>query len=125
MPPDVRFAVLEPTDCDGCGLCCRGIGSPPAIYTYRISRSGKFLFRPVDLPAELGQQLDDYFYGLLRGQEPVDNCIWLDQTTGKCKHYAWRPQVCRTYEVGCDACLNERRPYVTDAKLPTEQDEQS
>ena len=30
MPPDVRFAVLEPTDCDGCGLCCRGIGSPPA-----------------------------------------------------------------------------------------------
>jgi Fe-S-cluster containining protein len=29
----------------------------------------------------------------------------------RCRHYEWRPQVCRDYELGGDACLARRREY--------------
>lgn len=107
-----QFPVLAPKNCDCCGLCCEGIGSPVAIYTYRASYSGPYLFRPRDLPPELGREIDDYFGGLRGGQPPVEHCLWFDAQTRQCKHHEWRPAVCRKYEVGCASCLDERRPYV-------------
>jgi len=109
---EFRFPVLEPENCEGCGLCCEGIGSPVAMYTYRTSYSGPYLYRPKNLPEELAREIDHYFAGLKRGEEPVDHCLWFDVETRKCKHHQWRPQVCRNYQVGCESCLNERRPYV-------------
>jgi len=43
-----------------------------------------------------------------RGQEDSP-CIWLNQGTGQCRHYASRPQVCRDFEVGSEACLAFRQ----------------
>jgi Fe-S-cluster containining protein len=108
----VQLTTLVPQDCQGCGLCCEGIGSPVAIYTYRTSHSGPYLFRPRDLPRHLADEIDRYFDGLKAGEKPVDNCLWFDETTRQCKHHEWRPQVCRKYDVGCDLCLKERAPFV-------------
>ena len=108
----VQFTVLQPDDCSNCGLCCYGIGSPVKMFTYRYGHSGPYMFRPKDLPKELGDEIDSYFNSLTDGVEPLDHCLWFDEETGYCKHHQWRPQVCRDYETGCDACLNERKPYL-------------
>lgn len=112
-----RFEVLEPENCEGCGLCCEGIGSPVAIYTYRTSRSGPYLYRPKDLPEELAREIDLYFAGLWNGDVPQDACLWFDPVTRKCKHHEFRPWVCRQYEVASPACQLERRPYYVGSPL--------
>ena len=120
MPPATfQFPILAPQDCEGCGLCCEGIGSPVAIYTYRLSHAGGYLYRPPNLPPELGEEIDAYFGGLKGGEEPLGHCLWFDPETRRCKHHTWRPNVCRQYEVGCDACLDERRPYLTGDQSET------
>ena len=35
-------------------------------------------------------------------------CVWLDRATGKCRHYRYRPSVCRELKVGSEACLRIR-----------------
>jgi Fe-S-cluster containining protein len=110
--PDAhQLSILEPETCDGCGLCCEGIGSPVALYVSRSSWSGAHPFRPADLPEELIREIDDHFGGLFRGQEPQERCLWFDPMARRCRHYEWRPQVCRDYELGGDACLSRRREY--------------
>ena len=54
------------------------------------------------------EEIDENFQGLHRGQEPLERCLWFDSATRKCRHYQWRPQVCRDYELGGDACLATR-----------------
>ncbi|MBW3601064.1 MAG: YkgJ family cysteine cluster protein, partial [Planctomycetes bacterium] len=65
-----------------------------------------------DLPRELIEEIDRHFLGLDRGQEPQERCLWYDPHTRRCRHYAWRPQVCRDYELGGRACLALRRQHV-------------
>ncbi len=111
MPTLPRLSILEPESCDGCGLCCEGIGSPVALYVSRTGWSGVHPFRPVDIPEDLIREIDDHFGGLFRGQEPQERCLWFDPVARQCRHYEWRPQVCRDYELGGDACLARRREY--------------
>jgi uncharacterized protein len=89
-------------------LCCEGIGSPVLLYVSRPELSGAHPFRPPELPTELIVEIDEHFLGILRGQEPQERCLWFDPVTRQCRHYAWRPQVCRDYELGGDACLLRR-----------------
>jgi Fe-S-cluster containining protein len=35
-------------------------------------------------------------------------CIWFDQETRRCKHYEYRPELCRDFEVGEEDCLRVR-----------------
>lgn len=47
-------------------------------------------------------------------------CIWLDEATGKCKHYEIRPDVCREFEVGNISCRMLRKEVgLTVNGMPT------
>jgi Fe-S-cluster containining protein len=105
----VELSVLEPESCDGCGLCCEGIGSPVALYASRPGWESQHPFRPEGLPDELVREIDEQFAGIYRGQEPQERCVWFDSQARRCRHYEWRPQVCRDYELGGTACLLLRR----------------
>lgn len=104
----IRLDVLQPDSCESCGLCCEGIGSPIVVYASRGSRSADPALRPADLPTELLAEIDEHFSGLHRGQEPQEACLWFDRAERRCRHYEWRPQVCRDYELGGDECLARR-----------------
>jgi Fe-S-cluster containining protein len=106
--------MLEPDSCDECGLCCEGIGSPVLVYQSYRGPEGAHPTRPADLPTELIAEIDDHFLGLSRGQEPQDRCLWFDPVRRECRHYEWRPQVCRDYELGGRACLQLRQPCVRE-----------
>lgn len=101
--------VLGPASCEGCGQCCQGIGSPVAVYASRPGLGEPHPYRPHDLPLALIAEIDEHFSGLLRGQEPQTQCLWYDTQQQACRHYAWRPQLCKDYELGGRACLLLRR----------------
>ncbi|MBY0309403.1 MAG: YkgJ family cysteine cluster protein [Phycisphaerales bacterium] len=104
----LNLNVLTPASCEECGLCCEGIGSPVLLYASRGDALLEHPFRPPGLPAELIREIDDQFLGLNRGEEPQAACLWYDRENRRCRHYAWRPQVCRDYELAGDACLARR-----------------
>ncbi|MBM82889.1 MAG: zinc/iron-chelating domain-containing protein [Planctomycetaceae bacterium] len=104
--------TINPDSCDDCGLCCEGIGSPVLLYASRGDDSEPHPYRPDDLPAELLDEINFHFSGLARGQEPQERCLWYDTDSRRCRHYQWRPQVCRDYALGGDACLLERENYL-------------
>lgn len=108
MSAPISLPVLPPGSCDGCGLCCQGIGSPVLLYATRPGWRENHPFRPPGLPAELVAEIDEQFAGLTRGQEPQERCLWFDPATLRCRHYEFRPQVCRDYELGGRACLERR-----------------
>ena len=114
----LKLETIDPASCEGCGLCCEGIGSPVVLYASRPGYPETHPFRPPGLPAELVAEIDDHFGGLTRGQEPQDFCLWYDVALRRCRHYEWRPQVCRDYELGCYACRELRRPHVAGASTP-------
>lgn len=106
--------VLEPETCEDCGLCCEGVGSPVLLYQSRPG-ADSHPSRPSDLPAALIEEIDEHFQGLSRGQEPQEQCLWFDSERRACRHYQWRPQICRDYEFGGESCLDRRRPFVADS----------
>lgn len=108
----VTLDVLQPANCDGCGLCCEGNGSPVTLYVSRQEWQSH-PFRPAGLPDDLIREIDDNFAGLFRGQESQDRCLWFDAEARRCRHYEWRPQVCRDYELGGFACLASRSAHIT------------
>ena len=83
---------MSVTNCDGCGACCRNQPFPPFT-----QRDGD------DLPGHIVDEL------LGAGKrEDSDACLWLDEVTGRCKHYEYRPMLCREFELGGDVCLYAR-----------------
>ena len=101
--------LLPPETCEGCGLCCEGIGSPVLLYASRPGLPTPHPFRPADLPQDLIDEIDNHFAGLTRGQESQDRCLWFDPVARACRHYEFRPQICQDYELGGRACLQRRR----------------
>lgn len=101
-------------------MCCEGNGSPVALYASRPEWQNQHPFRPAGLPSELIQEIDEHFGGLYRGQEPPERCLWFDAIARRCRHYEWRPQLCRDYELGGVACLAARSTCLAEhAKHPT------
>jgi hypothetical protein len=62
------------------------------------------------MPAGLRAELTAYHHSLRAGGAGRDGlpCLWLDLETRRCRHYEWRPDVCRLFEVGCGPCLDWR-----------------
>jgi uncharacterized protein len=110
--------VLSPESCAGCGFCCEGIGSPVLIYASRPGLPRQHPFRPHELPQHLIDEIDSHFSGLTRGQEPQSRCLWFDDVLRTCRHYEFRPPLCREYERGGHACLNRRREERQARGLP-------
>ena len=118
----ISLPLLPPESCEGCGLCCEGIGSPVLIYASRPGLPDPHPFRPALLPQPIVEEIDQSFSGLMRGQEPQDRCLWFDPVARACRHYEFRPQICRDYELGGRACLQRRRDEVKSGDRSSEGD---
>ena len=107
-PPELA-AGGGPSDCAGCGACCRRNGSPVVLYNSAYATASGHPYRPAGLPDPLAAEIDERFLGLRRGQEGPGPCLWYDAEAAACRHYQWRPGVCREFEVGSASCLSDRR----------------
>lgn len=99
---DVRgFMTTLPIveSCDHCGACCMQAGHPPYIDDERQW-----------LDFELLALLNAYL-ATLEDDDIGRPCIWLDLETRRCRHYEHRPQVCRDFQRGSDACRLVRWRY--------------
>ena len=107
--------------CEGCGACCMHVGVPlgyglffrPGALSERERQSADGR-RVRAMPAEVRRELADYHAARARGEVPDRDrlempCLWLDPDSRRCRHYDWRPQVCRDFEVGGVWCLGFRR----------------
>ena len=107
--------------CEGCGACCMHVGVPLGYgLFFRPGAASEQQWRSADgrrvlaMPAEARRELARYYAALRRGETPDRDrlempCLWLDVATRRCRHYDWRPQVCRDFEVGQVWCLGFRR----------------
>jgi Fe-S-cluster containining protein len=105
--------------CEGCGACCRHVGSPPGLYPTYASpvHDGHLLTDSNDwdywraMPDPVRRELTEYFRGVLDGRVLERSraglpCLWLDQQAGRCRHYQFRPEACRESVVpGDESCL--------------------
>ena len=93
--------VTPHCSCDGCGVCCMHMATPPFS-------EGEAQQLPPDVAAELvslrearRMQLDVF------GTDYIP-CGWFDMVSRRCKQYEHRPKVCRDFEVGSFHCVNLR-----------------
>jgi len=84
--------------CRGCGACCMEIGSPPFV--------GEDLPEGIRIAWELAISARK-----LGGWKDPWPCVWLDRETMQCRHYAYRPEVCRDFQPGSEDCREWRRSY--------------
>ena len=98
-------------DCRGCGVCCETMGAPPGFSAY-FPRKGERISKELQLwpdyeivksmPAKLRAELRAYYNALDRGEIEDRTrydapCLWLDTRIMRCKHYEYRPTICREY----------------------------
>lgn len=87
--------------CDGCGACCSLMMMPP------FEDEDDAMYVPPELEAELDEvwqaSLSDPT--LSRIGKP---CFWFNVETRKCKHYEFRPAICRRFEIGNPICREDR-----------------
>ena len=99
------------TSCDGCGACCTHIPCPPG-YPDLILHPGLDGFdrrQVARLPDDarkalldwIGDGSKDVFRRYMTENGP---CCWFDVETRKCRWHAWRPSICREFEMGGDDC---------------------
>ena len=43
-------------------------------------------------------------------------CLWYDATTARCRHYEFRPDACRTFEINTGPCYESRAKWGIDAE---------
>ncbi len=88
--------------CDGCGICCMHMSVPP----FDDEEVG-LLQSPIledYLAVKESRRLQLKVHGT-----DYTPCGWFDMATRKCKHYYYRPVVCRVFEVGNTYCLDLRK----------------
>lgn len=72
----IRLAVLQVTNCDDCGACCRHMGTPPGYAAFNIVGGGTAYWakgsddetRYFSMPQELRDELRHYYDGVLSGK---------------------------------------------------------
>lgn len=83
--------------CEGCGACCSQIGTPPFLY-----------FEIEELPPHLKQEVRQYELLEPDRENSKKPCFWYDVKTKKCKEHAYRPSICRDFEIGSISCHSYR-----------------
>lgn len=118
----MNLPIVQPITCDGCGECCRHIGTPPGyalffppagqrIMAWTIGTPDHERFKR--MPATIKRKLREYYQRMWRKETPDRTgfdmpCLWFDEATKRCRHYEWRPDICREFEVGGEGCLEWR-----------------
>ncbi|MDC4206433.1 MAG: YkgJ family cysteine cluster protein [Candidatus Manganitrophus sp.] len=97
---------LTGVSCDGCGACCEEQGMPPG---YLFPALIDFLPEALRKEIEFHQE-EERRTGATRFERGLP-CIWYDLETKRCRHYDYRPDICREIPVGGRSCLfwRERR----------------
>lgn len=95
----------QPTNCDGCGVCCMHMATPPySEAEYRnLMQNHNTVF--VDL---LKARESRRMQWEVHGQDFIP-CGFLDMVTRQCRHYEHRPEICRDFELGGDDCMAFRK----------------
>jgi Fe-S-cluster containining protein len=122
--------ILETPSCEGCGACCMDQAAPPmyaVIYSelavgdpdrIRELEEGEFTAEDVkrvrNLPDEATESLAEYLLSPVMQPLYFSPCIWLDQSTMRCRFYEHRPSICRDFDPGCVECHGWRSKW-TDA----------
>jgi len=96
--------------CDECIACCLWVGHPPFLLD--LKAGVPFPIEGEDSAAD-HQRLSAaphaaqaaYFGHVGTINAP---CSWLDQANKRCRYYDFRPDVCRTFEVGGKWCSQAR-----------------
>jgi len=88
-------------NCDGCGLCCMHMSSPPF-------HEEEWLVLPPNVRADYEAALDASADAWEVHGIDARPCGWFDMVTRKCRHHEFRPEICRDFEVGGEACLGTR-----------------
>lgn len=116
----MQLPVLK---CDDCGACCERMGTPPmyaafcppdgAVIADWAKRTPDWVLWQL-VPQELQDELRDYYRRMLAGDTPDRSalelpCLWYDEQTHRCKHYEFRPTICREFVVGCESCIEQRQ----------------
>ncbi len=111
MNKAIKDAASEP-DCRKCGKCCEMLGCPP--FLQQLEEQGvhgvnecpvDYLDMPEDIPAELRWEYQGYV-AMVRAGRAIDRsgeklpCFWWDAETKSCKHYQYRPRICRDFYCG-------------------------
>ncbi len=107
-----------PDPCHDCGQCCTQQESPPMYIGYlpggtmtRVNTDDRRRVRK--LPLAVKQELMNYIANMKAGVKPphptYPACLWYDAATKRCKHHELRPDICRGFEVGEDACNRYRK----------------
>lgn len=111
----MRVELPLVVDCGGCGRCCDAIGMPPFEAVNPDTGIRPIRLRPgfvpeawdADIfrrmPRELRKAHAEAVLALV--EDPTRKpCLWLDSETKRCRHYEWRPTVCRVFKVGGEIC---------------------
>ena len=98
----VRLPSHGEITCNGCGVCCMHMGSPPFIPSEE-SRLPPEIKASLDAVRET-QRLQYQTHGT-----DYTPCGWFDMETRQCRHHEHRPDVCREFEVGSEYCRNMRK----------------
>src|SRR6185369_454852 len=97
--PSGKTSMLLPIieSCEGCGACCLNVTFPPFGIDEAENRG---------VPDEFMKSVDDRLrHSHCQKPEP---CVWLDEVSLRCKHYNWRPAICRRFELGGLQCREDR-----------------
>jgi Fe-S-cluster containining protein len=109
MPTTLKnLPVID--SCDGCGVCCEVVTSPPF---YRIfDGDGEEAWENLkwERPDLLTELLAAERARRKNGEPSYGTpCLWFDSKTRRCRHYEYRPRACRVFPIGCDDCREARR----------------
>ena len=110
----MKLTVISCTD-QPCGACCTEQAALPVSWYLGYCAFGDRKTLPPKLLADLQSMLDDF----MDDEFPADGspCVWFDAETRRCKHYEFRPDVCREENVvpGNESCLLWRAAKGIDA----------
>lgn len=88
--------------CDGCGVCCMHMGTPP-FADDEVSLLPQGVFDSLQAIRETSR-----VQYLVHGTNYTP-CGWFNMETRQCRHHEHRPRVCRDFAIGAEYCINLRR----------------
>lgn len=101
-----KSCTAIPTSCHACGACCLKMESPPFVPNHPDD------LHVAKLPDEVRKNYKRGMEARARAGWPEGTpCFWFDLETRKCRHYEYRPLVCRQFQRGCAACLSYRHEH--------------